>query len=651
MLHLRHRSPFRFTLGFFVLLTVILQGCAGTPRFQAGGKTDHLSDTTGDQQTIAILGMNDFHGALLARELKNPEPHSAGGAAVLARHAELLKEVFGPNFFVMDAGDQFQGTLESNAQEGKPVVEFFNQLGMSVAAVGNHEFDFGPEGDARAGTPGTDLRGALKARMKEARYPYVAANIRYKNGSELSDFPNLKPSLMLTAGRLKIGVIGLATLSTPVTTRPEHVSDLVFTSATEATLREAKKLRKAGAHVVIVLAHQGLRCDLMRNEPGILHKPNDMEGSCDGHDEIPELLKALPKGTVDAVIAGHTHQIVHHYLQGVPVIEAGANGLYYNLLYLTYDWRQQKLLHSETTIEGPVPVCERVFENQGDCNALRPAPRNGRGPLVTPKFHGASIRPLSSVEAWAREVARNVESIKTRVVGSAQGALLHDRTKEAPLGNFITDAMRSALKTDVSICNPGGIRASIEAGEIRYEDVFRSFPFDNDVVMVMMNESQLKLLMRVTQSGARGYFPVSGLKVTLLDFSEAAESTDLNHDRKIEPWEVDRLVSVTLPDGSPLDKKKLYRVAIPDFLVSGGDDLGWIMSQIPKSQIIREGAVYMRDAAIAHLAANPGVNSDEKPLVDPANPRLVFTKQKPSSRKGGRGGKSSGGRHHRRRHK
>ncbi len=642
------KSIVRTLIRASVALAVMLQACAGTPRFQAAGKTDHLSDTSGDQQTIAILGMNDFHGALLARELKSPEPHSAGGASVLARHAEILREVFGPNFFVMDAGDQFQGTLESNAQEGKPVVEFFNQLGMSVAAVGNHEFDFGPEGEARAGTPGTDLRGALKARMKEARYPYVAANIRYKNGGELADFPNLKPSVMLTAGRLKIGVIGLATLSTPVTTRPEHVGDLVFTSATEATLREARKLRKDGAHIVIVLAHQGLRCDRMRPEPGILHKPNDSEGSCDSHDEIPELLKAIPKGTVDAVIAGHTHQIVHHYVQGVPVIEAGANGQYYNLLYLTYDWQQKKLVSPETTIEGPVPVCEKVFENQGDCNALRPAPRNGRGSLVTPKFHGASIRPLGSVESWARQVAASVDSIKARVVGSAAGPLLHDRTRESPLGNFITDAMRESLKADVAICNPGGIRASIEAGEIRYEDVFRSFPFDNDVVTVLMNEAQLKLLLRVTQSGARGYFPVSGLQVTLLDFAESTEGTDLNRDRKIEPWEMDRLVSVTLPDGSPLDKKKLYRVAIPDFLVSGGDDLGWIMSQIPKSQIIREGAVYMRDAAIAHLAALPGVNSEAQPLVDPAKPRLIFTKQKP---RGGKSGKSGGGRRHRRRHK
>ena len=628
MIKLEERSNWR---AFFITLAIAATawGCAGVPRFEAGGRSQDLSSTSGDLQTLVILGMNDFHGALLPRELKAPEPHKVGGAAVFSRHVEILREVFGPNLMILDGGDEFQGTLESNAAEGKPVVELFNRLGMGAAAVGNHEFDFGPEGDAPAGAPGSDLRGALKARMREAQYPYLAANVRYKDGRELSDFPNLKPSVILEAGRLKVGVIGLATLQTPVTTRPEFVTDLIFTNATEATLREAKKLRQQGAHLVVVLAHQGLRCDRMRPEPMLVRRPNDAEGACEPHDEIPELIEALPPGTIDAVVAGHTHQVVHHYIKGVPIIEAGANGLNYNLLYLTWDWNKNRLVSSRTEIEGPVPVCEKVFENQSDCNAMRPEPRGGRGRLVTPKFHGAAIRPVSSIAQWAEGVAHSVDALKKKVVGTASGALTHDRTREAPLGNFITDAMRSALKTDVAINNPGGIRAVIEAGEVRYEDVFRSFPFDNDVVVLSLTGKQLELLLKVTESGARGYFPVSGLRLTLVHSSEPAEGKDLNGNRRIEPWEMDRFVSATLEDGSRLDPKRRYRVAIPDFLVSGGDDLEWVMSQFPKSQIIREGAIYMRDAAIAHFASHPDINSPSNPLVRPDAPRVTFVKSKP----------------------
>jgi 5'-nucleotidase len=192
---------------------------------------------------------------------------------------------------------------------------------------------------------------------------------------------------------------------------------------------------------------------------------------------------------------------------------------------------------------------------------------------------------------------------------------------EAPLGNFIADAMREGLKADLAVMNPGGIRASIEAGEVRYEDVYRTFPFDNAVVSLELNEKQLKLLLRVMQSGARGYYPVSGMKLTLLDSSAPAQRDDLNGDSKIAPWEINRLVSVTLEDGSPLQADRTYRVAIPDFLVSGGDDLGWVMSQFPKSAIHREGSLDLREAVIAHFK-RPTQGGGH------GSPRVTFVKAK-----------------------
>ena len=323
---------------------------------------------------------------------------------------------------------------------------------------------------------------------------------------------NLKPSTILTAGNLKIGVIGLSTVMTPITTRAEFVKDLSFGNAAPATLREAKKLREQGAQIVVVVAHAGLFCDRRRPEPGLLRRDSDFEGSCQPDEEIPQLLEALPVGTVDAVISGHTHQIVHHFIKGVPVIQSGASAQYYNLLYLTWDWRQKKLVHSQLAIEGPVPICEKVFENQGDCNGSKPAPRMGRGRLVTPKFHGASIRPSASISSWVADIDAQVLALKKRVVGRAERPLEHVRQRESELGNLITDAMREEMKTDFAITNPGGIRANIDAGPITYEDVFRAFPFDNDIRVLEMNEAEIRLMLRTAESGARGYFPVSGMK-------------------------------------------------------------------------------------------------------------------------------------------
>jgi 5'-nucleotidase len=617
-----------------LVFSLLLASCAGTPKFKAGQRSENLADTSGDEQTIVIMGLNDVHGALLPREMKSKEAESqapvtyrAGGASILASHVEIIRKAFGPNFFLFDAGDEFQGTLESNATEGKPVVEFFNSIGVSAAAVGNHEFDFGPEGDASAEAPGSDLRGALKARMREAKYPYLSANMAYKDGRAL-DFPNLQPSVMLSAGRLKVGVIGLSTVMTPQTTRPEYVKDLAFYPGAQATLREAKKLREQGAHLIVVVAHAGLVCERRRPEPGLLRRPGDIEGACEPHEEIPQMIEALPPGTIDAVVSGHTHQVVHHFVRGVPVIQAGASAQYYNLIYLTWNWKEKRLVDSEVAIEGPVPVCEKVFENQGDCNGLRPAPRNGRGRLVTPRFHGAAIRPSSTIANWVEGIDEQVRQIKKRVVGRADRPLDHVRERESPLGNLITDAMREITKADIAITNPGGIRSSIDAGPIKYEDVFRAFPFDNDIRVVEMNEAEIKMMLRTAQSGARGYFPISGIKVTLVNPSEPAEGDDLNRNKKIEPWEMDRFVGVTLPDGTPLKKGRFYRVAIPDFLLSGGDDMGYAMSMVPKSRITPEGGTYMRDAIIAKLARMDSVNTSEQPLVRPEAPRVVYVKAK-----------------------
>ena len=94
--------------------------------------------------TLSIVGTNDLHGGILARD-------GRGGVALLGGYVRNLRAARardGGAVLLIDAGDMFQGTLESNAMEGAPVVAAYNALGYTAAAVGNHEFDFGPEGPA-----------------------------------------------------------------------------------------------------------------------------------------------------------------------------------------------------------------------------------------------------------------------------------------------------------------------------------------------------------------------------------------------------------------------------------------------------------------------------------------------------------------------
>ena len=602
-----------------------------------------------DIASIVIMGTNDIHGALAPQNAKTREfdpqkaiPYTKGGAAILAAHIQQLRFTYGNRLILLNGGDNFQGTLESNLEEGAPVVTFMNSQGFAASSIGNHEFDFGPVGPE--GTPGDPL-GAIKARMSESKFQWVAANVLDKKTGKLPDFANTHPSVIVDTGSLRVGVIGLSTLQTPTTTRPTFVKDLEFTPLKDAVLRESKALREKGADLIVAVAHAGLFCEVGGARPGHeLRTEKDPQGRCDGDDEIVQLLKGIPTGTLDAVVSGHTHSIVHHWVNGVPVIQAGARALYYNLIFLSFDKKNHRVLTDETRIEGPIPVCEQVFSHQGDCNGDAPAPRNGRGSLVTPVLHGQKIVADPTAELLLAPVFARVDQAKHRVVGKVEEPVELGRERESAMGNLVSDAVRESVSADVAIVNSGGLRAPFESGDLTFGDLFKTLPFDNSISLLQVNGRELKLILKAAESGAKGFFPTSGVTLTILHPDVPAQGKDLNGDGKIDLWEVDRLASVKFRDGSPIDDKKMYKLATIDFLVQGGDEMGWVFNQVPKDRISMQAGPMLRDAVESYITKKGILNSKSNPLVDPKNPRLIFTRVALSSKKGG------GSRHRRKKH-
>src|SRR5262249_53188603 len=137
-------------------------------------KVDRPQNPTPSIFTISIVGTNDLHGAILPTG-------GPGGLALLdgfVRNLPSPRAADGGAVLLLDAGDLFQGSLESNLTEGAVVVAAYNAMGYTASAIGNHEFDFGPSGAASTRTSeADDPRGALKARAAEARFPVLAANI------------------------------------------------------------------------------------------------------------------------------------------------------------------------------------------------------------------------------------------------------------------------------------------------------------------------------------------------------------------------------------------------------------------------------------------------------------------------------------------
>lgn len=593
-------------------------------------------------ETIAILGTNDIHGALASENEKtrdsdstgetHPVEYQRGGVAVLASYVKTLKREFGPRLLWLDGGDEFQGSVESNMEKGKGMVRFFNLAGVNGAAIGNHEFDYGPENEIQ------DRLGALKARMIEAQYPYLAANIVEKATGKLAQFPNTYPSKIYSTGKVKVGVIGLSTIDTPKTTLPINVESLAFADLKEVTLRESNALRQQGADIVIVTSHVGLKCESGKMPTGLMMRhPTDPQGNCNPDDELVKLLRALPAGTVDAVVSGHSHQIVHHWVSGVPVIQGGSFGRYFNLIYLNYDIKNKKLLPEQTRIEGPIPVCPKIFTNQNDCNGDRPAPKGGRGDLVQTLFHGEEIESDPAVEALIAPLLAKAAKIKNEFVAETQSPIEHERFKESPLGDLVTDAIRETSGADVALINSGGIRAPIESGKITFGQVFRSLPFDNSITILKVNGKELRQILQIAESGSRGFCSVSGVQLKVIDPQYDAPSSDLDHNGTIDPWEINRLLDIRLTNGKTISDHETYQLATLDFLVSGGDDIGWILKKIPKNRVTFTGTL-IRNATLQYMKqiaekSDGFVQSMKKPIFDPERPRLIFEKPKSTTRK------------------
>ena len=258
--------------------------------------------------TLSVVSTNDVHGRISQLPL-------FGGYVDNVRAARVKD---GGAVILLDAGDIFQGTIQSNSTEGASMVRAYDALHYDAATLGNHEFDFGPAGPhAVPEAPKEDPLGALKARVAQAKFAFVNANLRNKAGARLP-VPKLQPSILLSKRGVKVGVIGGVTMDVLHTTHPRNTDDVVVTPLSDAITEQAAQLRKRGARVIIAVVRAGGECHAFTS-------PDDL-ASCVPDDEVFRLARALPAHTVDLIVGGHTHAGVAQRVNGIAIIEAFSNG-------------------------------------------------------------------------------------------------------------------------------------------------------------------------------------------------------------------------------------------------------------------------------------------------------------------------------------
>ncbi len=512
---------------------------------------------------LTIVATNDQHGWVMTSVEKfGGAEIRAGGSAVMAAYLKILR---GNNFggvILLDAGDLFQGTLAANISEGAVVIDAMNALSYDGAAIGNHEFDYGPVGPVSVATqPNVDPFGALKARIAQAKFPLLSANIyEQATGRRPSWLPG-DGLVMIERKGIKVGLVGLTTPQTPVTTVPVNVATLRFGALSAEALTGANQLRANGADLVIGVVHAGGKCAKWDN-------PNDTSSCDEKTGEIFDMMRSLPPNTLDAVVAGHTHGVIAHNINGTPVIETYGLGRFFSTIELFVDPATKKVITSRTVITPLVPVCETIDSATGSCD---PRVLRGKATLtpVPAMFMGKQIIADDAVTQLLAPALEQVRERQQESLGlSVPKTLGRDYENESVLGSFLADSLRGVEKADIALLNPGGLRADLKAGEVTYGAVYEVLPFDNAISTLKLTGEELTRLLTAAYGSRKGVFQASGIEVQLSRCPTA-----------------DRLKLVTLEGGKPLEPTRHYRVVMPDFLARGGDGLAPILSTIEPTQV------------------------------------------------------------------
>ncbi|KZM58580.1 bifunctional metallophosphatase/5'-nucleotidase [Geobacillus stearothermophilus] len=528
-----------------------------TVKNNPGGQTGSTGNTgsggTRNPFKLTVMHTNDTHA-----HLDN-----------IARRITAIKQVrqTNPNSLLLDAGDVFSGTLYFNEFNGLADLEFMNLAGYDAMTFGNHEFDKGT--------------AILANFVKGAKFPFVSANVDFSKDenlkvsfrNEISSNPEngkIYNGIIKEVNGEKIGIFGLTTAETKNISSPGE--DVVFEDYIEEAEKAVEAFEAQGVNKIIALTHIGF---------------NDGGGDND-------LTLAKEVEGIDVIVGGHSHdKLVEPVVdktgeEPTVIVQANEYSKYLGTLDVEFDENGKVVGYAGKLID----IDQKVKVGDKEVYVLQDDPEAA-----------AKLKPYND----------QIEEKKKTVIGNSavvlDGVRANVRTKETNLGNLITDGMLAKAKTInpntiIALQNGGGIRASIDAGEITLAEVQTVMPFGNALAIMELKGSEIKAALEHSVSLAPAsngaFLHVSGLRFTY-DSREPAG----NRVKTIEVKE----------DGTnyvPLEDNKTYFVATNTFIAKGGDGYTMFKKAFEEGRVSEPGFVdweMFRDyvAAQPNQTVNPSV--------------------------------------------
>lgn len=471
---------------------------------------------------ITILHTNDHHGHFWRSDY-GEYGLSAQKTLVDGIRKEVAAE--GGSVLLLSGGDINTGVPESDLQDAEPDFRGMNLVGYDAMAIGNHEFD--------------NPLSVLRQQEKWATFPLLSANIYQKStGQRL-----FKPYALFDKQGIKIAVIGLTTDDTAKIGNPEYFTDMEFRVPAQEAKQVVEQLRKdEKPDVIIAATHMG-------------HYDNGEHGSNAPGDV--EMARSLPAGYLDMIVGGHSQDPVCmagdnrkqvDYVPGTPcspdrqngtwIVQAHEWGKYVGRADFEFRNGELKLVHYQLI---PVNLKKKVEKADGTSERVYYTQQIAEDPtmmkLLTP-FQDKGKAQLG---------------VK---IGSVNGKLEGDRSKvrfvQTNLARVMLAAQRERADADFAVMSGGGVRDSIESGDITYKNVLKVQPFGNTLVHVDMKGREVEQYLAVVANMK----PDSGAYAQFANVSLVADGKG---------------VSEVKINGQPLQADKTYRMATLNFNALGGD--------------------------------------------------------------------------------
>lgn len=538
------KYTFRLILALLVSSVLLLTACSSTDK--TSGASQQFK-----RGKITILHTNDNHGRFW--------PNRRGEYGMAARKTLIDKirneqQAKGNIVLLLSGGDINTGVPESDIQDAEPDFIGMKAIGYDAMAIGNHEFD--------------NPMSVLRKQQSWVDFPFLSANIYGKTSGERL----FTPYKIFNQGGLKIAVMGLTTDDTARVGNPEFLADIEFRSPLEEARKLVPMLRKK-ADVVIAVTHMGHYENGKRgvNAPGDVALARNVAG-------------------IDMIIGGHSQEPIcmddnsgkydDAFRPGKSCTPDKQNGTW---IVQAYEWGkyvgQADLSITETgvTLEkyALIPVNLKVKKKDVKGKTVKDA--KGKSVRVYATHKIAEDKALKALLKPFQEKGKAGLDV---IVGRSNGKLEGDRKKvrflPTNLGYLVADAQRSKVSADVAVMNSGGIRDSLQQGNITYKDILTVQPFGNSVCKIQLSGKDLLSYLSVAASqpvDSGSYAQFAGVEVLIRN---------------------NKLIKATIA-GKPISPAKSYTLALNSFLASGGDGYpkmddraGFVNSGFVDADVLRE---------------------------------------------------------------